>query len=226
VPRETLTRDRIVAAAIELLDAEGLDGLSMRALGERLGSAATAVYWHVGSRGNLVVLAGDRVWSEIPLPELAGVDWRTAAASMASELRAMLMRHPWLVQAFGSQPIFGPARARHDDHFLGAFEGAGFASADADRAVAVLFTFVLGNVLGHTAVISIRRKLERTGDKREFEDAMVKAREIALQFPRLAMRVNVPAADYAAAPEATFELGLQAILDGLEARLPSRPLSE
>ena len=57
MPRDTLTRDQIVDAAVGLLDDEGLEGLNMRALGKRLGSAATAVYWHVGSKSNLIGLA-------------------------------------------------------------------------------------------------------------------------------------------------------------------------
>src|SRR5947209_15413288 len=60
MPRDTLTREQIVSAAIDLLDAEGLEGLNMRALGQRLGSAATSVYWHVGSKDNLIALAADR----------------------------------------------------------------------------------------------------------------------------------------------------------------------
>jgi hypothetical protein len=54
--RETLSRDQIVTAALGLLDAEGLEGMNMRALGQRLDSAATAVYWHVGSRQSLIAL--------------------------------------------------------------------------------------------------------------------------------------------------------------------------
>jgi AcrR family transcriptional regulator len=50
--RDTLTLEQIVDAAVELLDAEGLEGLNMRALGKRPGSAPTAVYWHVGSKDN------------------------------------------------------------------------------------------------------------------------------------------------------------------------------
>src|SRR4029077_12556707 len=108
MPRDTLTREQIVSAAIDLLDAEGLEGLNMRALGQRLGSAATAVYWHVGSKDNLVALAADEAWSEVALPDLAAIDWRTAATAMATDLRAMLARHPWLVQAFGSFLLFSP----------------------------------------------------------------------------------------------------------------------
>src|SRR4249919_705188 len=101
MPRDTLTREQIVNAAIDLLDAEGLEGLNMRALGQRLGSAATAVYWHVGSKDNLIALAVDQAWSEIELPDLDGADWRTAATEMATSQYEMLIRHPWLMQAFG-----------------------------------------------------------------------------------------------------------------------------
>src|ERR1700735_2992931 len=107
MPRDTLTREQIVKAAIDLLDTDGLEGLNMRALGNRLGSAATAVYWHVGSKDNLIALASDQAWKEIALPDLTAINWRWAATDMAADLYAMLGRHPWLVQAFGSFLVFG-----------------------------------------------------------------------------------------------------------------------
>jgi AcrR family transcriptional regulator len=225
MPRDTLTREQIVKAAIDLLDAEGLEGLNMRALGKRLGSAATAVYWHVGGKDNLITLAGDQVWNEIALPDLTAVDWRTAATRMATDLRAMLTRHPWLVQAFGSYVVFGPGKARHDDHSLAIYEAAGFTGARADQAMTVVFTFVLGNALGPAAVASLNRKLSRDGGNAEerLRDTMAKAREIAEQFPRLRARLGTAAAEFGAAPDSTFELGLQAILDGLEAQLTAKP---
>jgi AcrR family transcriptional regulator len=221
MPRDTLTPEQIVQAAIDLLDAEGLEGLNMRALGRRLDSAATAVYWHVGSKDNLIALAGDQVWNEIALPDLTAVDWRTAATRMATDLHEMLTRHPWLVQAFGSVLVFGPGKARHDDHGLAVFEAAGFTGAGADRALATVFTFVLGNALGPAAAASFTRKLGRDGGDAGalMRDSMAKAREIAERFPRLRARLDTAAARYAAAPESTFEFGLHAILDGLEASL-------
>jgi AcrR family transcriptional regulator len=226
--RDTLTREQIVKAAIDLLDAEGLEGLNMRALGKRLGSAATAVYWHVGSKDNLVALAGDQVWNEIELPDPTATSWRTAAADMAVGLHAMLTRHPWLVQAFGSYPMFGPGKARHDDHDLAVFEAAGFTGDQADQAAATVFTFVLGNALGPAATASLTRKLDRDGSAAEesMREIMQKAHETAMQYPRLRARLETAAADYGAAPDHTFEFGLLAILDGLEARLPRQPAGD
>ncbi|TVL92254.1 TetR/AcrR family transcriptional regulator C-terminal domain-containing protein [Streptomyces sp. SAJ15] len=223
MPRDTLTKEQIVHTAIELLDEEGLEGLNMRSLGKRLGSAATAVYWHVKNKDNLILLAGDHVWDEIELPDLAVVDWRTAATRMATSLHAMFGRHPWLVQAVGTHLLYGPGKARHDDHSLAIYEAAGFAGPAADRAAATVFTFVLGSVLGTSANASLTRKLGRDGGdaEEELRETMAKAGEIAMRFPRLRARLETPAADYNASPEQTFEYGLHALLDGLEAQLAS-----
>ena len=224
-PRDTLTSEKIATAAIGLLDAEGLDGLNMRALGRRLGSAATAVYWHVGSKANLIALAGDQVWGEVPLPGPAAAGWRAAATTMATGLHEMLTRHPWLVQAFGSYMVFGSnGKARHDDHLLAIYEAAGFTGDQVDQAVATVVTFVLGNALGPAAAASLTRKLSRDGGNAEerIRSSMAQASEIAAQYPRLRARLETPAAGYAAAPKHSFEFGLEAILDGLEARLSAR----
>ena len=221
MPRDTLTREQVTTAAIELMDAEGLDGLNMRALGRRLGSAATAVYWHVGSKANLIALAGDQAWGEVALPDPVAVGWRAAATTMAVGLHAMLTRHPWVVQAFGSYPLFGPGKARHDDHLLAIYEAAGFPAGKADQATTAVFTYVLGNALGPAAAASLTRKLSRDDGEagKRMGDTMARAREIAAQFPRLRARLDTPAAGYYASPEHSFEFGLQAILDGLEAQL-------
>ncbi|MFK0258755.1 TetR/AcrR family transcriptional regulator C-terminal domain-containing protein [Streptomyces sp. NPDC090445] len=216
--RETLTKDQIIRTAIELLDEEGLEGLNMRSLGKRLGAAATAVYWHVKNKDDLVLLVGDQVWDEIELPDLDAVDWRTAATRMALSLHAMLTRHPWLVQAFGYHLFYGPRKARHDDHTLAVFEAAGFSGPAADRAAASVFTYVLGNALGASATASLSRKISRDGGDPEevLQETMAKAIEAASGLPRLQSRFDTQAAEYNEAPEDTFAFGLEALLRGLE----------
>ena len=85
------------------------------------------------------------------LPDLDRVDWRTAATAMATDLHAMLTRHPWLVQAFGSHLLYGPGKARVDDHGLAVFESAGLTGAAADRANAAVLVFVVFVVAAHLA---------------------------------------------------------------------------
>jgi hypothetical protein len=150
---------------------------------------------------------------------LEGVGWRTAATSLATDLYGMFIRHPWLVQAFAAHVVYGEGKARHDDHHLAVYEAAGFTSAQADHAAAAVFTYVLGNAAGAAATASLTRKLTRPGAtaQEQLEAAMAKAQEIAKEYPRLRARMDTPAAaDYAAAPDNTFEFGLQALLDGLE----------
>ncbi|MEU7058275.1 TetR/AcrR family transcriptional regulator C-terminal domain-containing protein [Streptomyces sp. NPDC046197] len=132
----------------------------------------------------------------------------------------MLTRYPWLGQAFGSHLIYGPGKARHDDHSLALYEKAGFAAADADRAAATVFVYVLGSALGPAAQVTLTRRLGKNAADAEqrLADTMTQATEIAMQFPRLRERLGAPA-EYAAAPRSSFEFGLQAILDGFEARL-------
>ena len=218
MPRDTLTLEQIVTAAVELLDAEGLEGLNMRALGNRLDSAATAVYWHVGSKDNLVRLAADSAWHEVGLPDPSQIGWRAAAEQMATGLHAMLTRHTWLVQAFGAYQLYGPGKARHDDHALGVYEAAGFDALRAEQALTSVFTFVLGNALGPAATVSFMRKLSRAeGDTDELVRAYrAEVAAIAKEFPRLRARIESPAAEYGAAPDDSFALGLQSLLDGLE----------
>jgi len=216
--RDALTADRIVGAAIDLMDAEGLEGLNMRALGKRLDAAATAMYWHVTSKDNLIVLATDRVWSELPLPALDAADWRTTVTAMATDLHAMFTRHPWLVQVLAAHLVYGHGKARHDDHHLAVYETAGFTGDQADRAAAAVFTYVLGNAAGTAATAALTRRLARGATAQaQLHATIAKAQEIAKDYPRLRARLHTPAAtQYAAAPDTTFESGLHALLNGLD----------
>jgi AcrR family transcriptional regulator len=219
--RSTMTQDQIVESAIRLLDEAGLDGLNMRALGKRLDAAATAVYWHIGSKDDLVNLAVDAAWREIALPDPLAAGWREAARAMATGLHSMLERHPWVVHTFGSYLTYGLGKARYDDTNIAIYETAGFAGAQADQAVTTVYTFTVGHALGTAAPAALRRKLARNhGDPEQaMRGRMEQARQIAVAFPRLSARLDTPAADYASAPLDSFEFGLTAILDGLAALL-------
>ncbi|MEU1666342.1 TetR/AcrR family transcriptional regulator C-terminal domain-containing protein [Streptomyces sparsogenes] len=85
-----------------------------------------------------------------------------------------------------------------------------------------MFTFLLGSALGPAAQVSLNRRLGRNGADAEqlMADAMTRATETAMRFPRLRERLGTTAAkEYAAAPDDTFAFGLRSILDGVEARL-------
>ncbi|MEU6222428.1 TetR/AcrR family transcriptional regulator C-terminal domain-containing protein [Streptomyces sp. NPDC047042] len=224
--RETLTREQIVRAAIELLDAEGIEGLSMRKLGQRLGSAATAMYWHVGNKENLVVLAADEAWSEIAEPDLAGIGWRAAARQLVHDTYALSRRHPWLIPAVGQYFVYGHGMARMQDLSYAVYEAAGFTGWDLDWAVNTAYTFVSGAALDDATTAAMERARIRPGRGAEGEteeDVVAWATGIASQYPRLRARLEAQAGgDPAALTREKFEFGVEAILDGLEARLGHR----
>jgi AcrR family transcriptional regulator len=189
-----------------VLDAEGIAGLNMRRLGAQLGAAATATYWHVKNKDELVVLAGDHVWTQIELPG-PEAGWREAAAELARGAYAMVSRHFWLVPAMSTHLVYGPGKARYDDCCLAVYESAGFAGAEADLAAATVLMFVLGAAQAEGS----ERALRAYGGDEKLRDAMARAERIARQFPRLATR--------AMASESPFEYGLATVLDGLASRL-------
>ncbi|TDD83817.1 TetR family transcriptional regulator [Actinomadura darangshiensis] len=104
-----LSRDRIVAATIALLDRDGAPALTMRKLAAELGVHATSLYWYVQRREDLVDLAVDEILTEaaaaLPGPE---VPWRTAVKQTAGLFYAALTGHAWAAEFAGSRPLIGP----------------------------------------------------------------------------------------------------------------------
>ncbi|MFI8836484.1 TetR/AcrR family transcriptional regulator C-terminal domain-containing protein [Streptomyces afghaniensis] len=147
MPRRTLHKEQIVQAAIVLLDEGGIENLSMRKLGSRLGITAAALYWHVRSRHDLLLLAADTVWRETPLPGLDDLEWRQTVLAMADNLRSMLLRHPWLLTAMTIQSLDGPARDRHEAHLRAVCETSGLTRREAEQAAQSIATFAIGAAL-------------------------------------------------------------------------------
>ena len=222
--RDTLTQSQIVSAAIELLDEEGLDGLSMRRLGHRLGSAATSVYWHVQSKENLIALASDQVWNEIPLLDPDDVGWRDAANQLAHSTYQLGLTHHWVIPAITSALAYGTGMARQQDHSYAIFQAAGFTGSDLDWAVNTLFNFVLGATYQDSAQTALLRTSPHDGEilQERLQQAAVRADQIVAQFPRLQARAdeqrNTSADPHASKLEA-LDFGLAIVLDGLTARL-------
>ena len=90
--RSTLTRDRIVDAALDVIDRAGLDGLSMRKLGAELGVEAMALYHHVGSKERLLEAVVERLMSELDTDPGESADWLGVLRNMARAYRALARR--------------------------------------------------------------------------------------------------------------------------------------
>lgn len=226
--RETLNREQIVRAAIELLDEDGIDGLSMRKLGQRLSSAATAMYWHVGNKENLLVLAADEVWDEVRLPDVPTVGWRAAARELMYTARELCDRHRWLVRVITTYAGYSEGMARFQECAYETFEAAGFRDADLDWAVSTPFMFVTGLAfMSSTEAADVKKRAEQDAAAQPEEEAalVAQANALAEKYPRLRASMEAQAQrgqTFAEQVDEVFAFGVETILAGMEARLAAR----
>ncbi|WP_436764453.1 TetR/AcrR family transcriptional regulator [Streptosporangium sp. V21-05] len=214
----TLSRAQIVRAAMELLDAEGLDALSMRRLGARLGSGATSIYWHVANKDELLELVLDEVYGEFSVLDVE-TTWRNAASSFAYGIRQALFKHPWVISFIGTTPAIGPNAMRMMSGLVATFDRAGFRGPDQDYAASTLLAYVLGVTAPE---LSWRSMLEQTGLSSNELNASIQpvVEKAAAAHPELAARyAEFRHMDVDTSRALNFEFGLTCFLDGLEARL-------
>lgn len=223
-PKQRVSVDQVVQAAIALADTDGLAAFSVRKVSERLGIGAMSIYTYVPGRSELIGLMIDEAMGEAPLPPHVG-SLRDRLTTMAKQLWDEAHRHPWLLQADNSRPWIGPhAMARYEWQLAG-LEGAGFTDLEMDNIV----TLVTGTAesAARTSLGSRNAQVDSgITDLQWWEinapvlDRFVRAEE----FP-LATRVGQAAGqEYNAVsdPERALEFALDRIVDGLELLL-ARP---
>jgi AcrR family transcriptional regulator len=124
-----LTRDTVLAGAIALGDARGLEAVTIRGLANRLGVTPMALYRHVGDKEGLLDGLVDALYAELRIPDPAG-DWWEELADLARSTRAVLLAHPWAVPLF-SRPLGGPHAVALGSALPGVLRTAGFSGAEA-----------------------------------------------------------------------------------------------
>lgn len=144
---ERLTRERVLDAAVELVERDGLPALTMRSLAAELGVAVTAIYWHVGNRDALLSALVDRVGAAAGRVQARGSTPEARVRSVARSLRRNLDAHRHLVAVAHEQGqtevVFVEARRALRD----AFAGGGLRGARRERAVHAVIHLVVGSVL-------------------------------------------------------------------------------
>ena len=214
--RTVLTSDLIVDAALTYADRHGLDSLTMRKLAVELGTAPMTMYYHVPSKDRLLDMMVERVFAEIDLPP-SGLEWRSAIRKRCMSARSVLNRHPWAPPLMESRNPPGPASLRHHDAVIGCFRRAGFSLSLTAHAYAVLDSFLYGFAFEEATL---------PGDTQEAYQPIVQqiaGRMESGGFTHLAefTRDHVLKRDYRFG--ASFEFGLDLILDGLESALDAGP---
>jgi AcrR family transcriptional regulator len=214
----TLSREQIVRAAIELLDAEGAAGLSMRRLGARLGSGATSLYWHVATKDDLLELAVDEVMGEIYVPEPGDAPWRIGVSVMANGIRAMLLRHPWTIGLLGARPTIGPNVMRMGERSVALLSAAGFTGPVLSHVHSLITAHVIGAATTEAAVsAAVRRSGRSAAELREsLEPFMEKTAGEYPEYARWRAESGVTEMDPDQVWDQSFAFGLDRVLDGLE----------
>ena len=168
--RKPLSRERILAAALELVDEQGIDALSMRKLGQSLGYEAMSLYNHVANKDDLLDGILDLVLAEMEPPDPAG--GLPAIRASAISAHEALKRHPW---AAGMLMSAGPREAGSDrkrwTRCSAALRDAGFSAETTYHAYHVLDAHIIGFSLWASTHGSIPADVQ--DDVREFLDRMI-----------------------------------------------------
>lgn len=240
-PKQGLSVPDIVAAAVALADAEGLDALSMRKVADRLGKSPMALYTYVPAKAELLDLMLDTVLGELPTsyPVTGEQGWRAAVEASARDGWAFYERHPWVLQIAGSRALLGPHELDVYEAQVRIFDGTGLVGIEVTRVAAVVASFVRGAAKD---VADARRAPDTTGlsdddwwtARSPLLDEMMEPGTWASRYPtltRLDTEHSFDQADRAPDDDTpytvkealdTFEFGLQRLLDGIEQYIEAR----
>ncbi len=151
--REPLTRERIVEAALRVMDAEGLEAVTMRRVGRELGVEAMSLYNHVQDKEDILSGVVDEVMAEFEFPEGSGGSWAERGREVARAWRRLLKAHPNVITLMSEQrkPVTTLRALRPTDHAIGILRSAGLSDDEAVKAFRAFGGYIQGFVLAEIA---------------------------------------------------------------------------
>ncbi|MFJ6676495.1 TetR/AcrR family transcriptional regulator [Actinosynnema sp. NPDC091369] len=216
-PRRGLTTERIVAAAIQVAETEGLAALSMRRVAVELGVGTASLYTYLPGKAELEALMADAIGAEDPLPDDWPGDWRAKVEAWARTDHALYRKHPWvldLVATVAAPP--GPNLLRWMDSALRVLAGTGLTEAEKMAVVESVDAYVRGQ-----ARLSLDTREPSPEEVRE-RDALLGELVDFEPYPALVATVRAGVSPYTGDK---FEFGLRLLLDGVEALIAARRAS-
>ena len=219
-----MTRERVLDAAFAIADADGIEALSMRRLGQSLGVEAMSLYNHVASKGELVAAMVDRVVDEFELPD-DEPKWDEAIRCCAISAHDVLLAHPWACQLAlipSDMRVVGGPRIRYMEWLLRRLREAGFPPEIAFSAYHALDSHIFGFTmwqLGHAA--AARRIAPGDVDMNEWAQGFIA--QMRPSYPYLAEHAEQHMAAPPGEGRREFEFSLGLILDGLRRMRRRRP---
>ncbi|MFG3212498.1 TetR/AcrR family transcriptional regulator [Streptomyces tendae] len=220
-PRPGLTLERIVEAAVEVADREGLGAVSMRRIATELGTGTMSLYRYVPGKGELLDLMLDRVQRPSPQDpaDLGDGDWRSALHALGHATLARHRRHTWLLEVNQSRPILGPAALDGMEKVLARIKPMGLT----DPELVSVIVMIDGYVVGAARTQVYEREVERSSGltDAEFWQAQEPVLVEAMSSGRYPMLSGLSEDAFGTGFD-HFEFGLQRILDGLEVLVTAR----
>lgn len=218
-PRKVpLTRERIVEAALSVVDAEGLDALSMRRIGQELGTGAASLYAHVGSKEELIEQVLDRVYGEIELEKPDASVWEEQIKRVLRRARAVLTSHGDIAKAavVANVPVT-PNGMDIADCMLGILRAGGLDERTAAYGVDLLGVYVTATAFeASTRVGHSQEDAAAYGDQvREYFSTIPADRYPMITSMAEALTRNVG--------DERFEFGLEILVAGLARQGGRRP---
>jgi AcrR family transcriptional regulator len=195
----------------------------MRKIAQVLQAGAMSLYWHLASKEHLLELMLDAINGEVYVPAPSG-DWRADLREQAVSTRSMLLRHPWVVDFFGSRPPLGPDTLRLLEQTLSLFDPVDLDPTTAMMVTQTVNTYVIGAVMREFQEIRTQREEdELAADDAEFMDKLDEWKERLAGsglFDRFVEMIedNVDP-DAEETRTERFEFGLDCLLDGIALRL-------
>ena len=217
------TRSELAQTAIRIVDAEGLDALSMRRLAAELGAGTMTLYHYVRTKDELLTLVSDEVMAEVLLPEgyELPTDWREAIVVVASRSRDAMRRHPWVFDLSGELGL-GPNSVKHMDQTLQAVDGIDAPLATKLDVVVAIDEYVFGYCLQERGGWTSDDQRHAASDVRRGARAQRRV-PAAAALPRRASastpcgrrsRTTAPTADASSATSAGSSRGIEMDLSG------------
>ncbi len=225
-PKPGLSVGRIVGAAIEVADAEGLGALSMRRVADRLGIGTMSLYTYVPGKAELIDVMLDTVVGEVAESGDVEPGWRAGLERIARDNWALYHRHPWMLQVVAtSRPPLGPNVIAKYDRELRAVDGIGLTEVEMDSVLILVLEHAQGAARRSVEVTEAEKRTGKTDNEWWLANEPLLEKVFDPNLYPTASRVGSAAADaYGSAydPEYAFEFGLQRILDGVETLVRSR----
>jgi AcrR family transcriptional regulator len=216
-----LDKECIVQVALDLVNKEGLDKLTMRRLAESLGIQAASLYWHVSDKAELLQLMADNICDRIIFPDLS-LPWKEQLLAVANRYRGVLLSIPDSARILADTVPSTPTRLRQIEATYRLLTYAGFSPEVVASAASLFNNYIVSFVMDE--MIPVRLANEQG---KRVEEVYADARRMFQSLPTDKYPLFVSLAEYAASQDIDkqFQFGLQVLLEGLEARLTAHTKS-